>query len=142
MTQPQPGRLSTPLKLGLWLAQTIICILFVLFGCLKLMLPVEKLAAMWVWPGQVPVWLLHLVGVLDIAGGIGVLLPAITHIQPRLVVYAALGCTALQLCAIIFHVSRGEVGVVWLNCILLGLAAFILWGRGRKAPTGLATSRA
>ena len=97
-------------------------------------MPVDKLAEMWIWPGQVPSWFLHLTGILDVAGGIGVLLPAMTRIQPRLTVYAALGCTLLQIAAIIFHLSRGEAAAVPLNIVLLALSVFILWGRGRPAP--------
>jgi hypothetical protein len=128
---PAAGR---PLRIGLWTAQAIVFALFSLFGSMKLFMPVDRLAAMWVWPGQVPTWFLHLTGVLDIAGGIGVLLPAITRIQPRLTVFAALGCTLLQIAAIMFHLSRGEAAVVPLNAVLLALSAFILWGRGKQAP--------
>jgi DoxX-like protein len=125
---------SRPLTIGLWTAQTIVFALFTLFGSMKLFMPVDKLAAMWVWPGQVPIWFLHLTGSLDVAGGMGVLLPAITRVQPRLTVLAALGCSLLQIAAIIFHVSRGEAAVVPLNAALLALSVFILWGRGRQAP--------
>jgi DoxX-like family len=109
-------------------------LLFTLAGGMKLFMPVEQLAAMWVWPGQVPEWFLRLIGVLDAAGGVGVLLPAVTRTQPRLTVFAALGCTLLQIAAIIFHLSRDEASAVPLNIVLLALPAFILWGRGKRAP--------
>ena len=101
---------------------------------MKFFMPVDQLAAMWVWPGDVPVWFLRLMGIIDFAGGVGVLLPALTRIQPRLTVLAALGCALLQIAAMIFHLSRGEAPAVPLNVILLALSAFILWGRGRRAP--------
>lgn len=126
------------MQIGIWAAQVLVFTLFTLFGCMKVFMPVEKLAAMWVWPGEVPVWFLHLTGILDIAGGVGILLPSVTKIKPRLAVIAALGCTLLQIAAIIFHVSRGEAAVVWLNTILLALSLFVLWGRGSKAPIGTA----
>ena len=103
---------------------------------MKLFMPVDSLAAMWVWPGQLPAWFLRLMGLIDLAGGLGVLLPALTRIQPRLTVLAALGCVLLQISAIVFHVSRGETFVTPLNFVLLGLSMFILWGRGWKAPIG------
>jgi uncharacterized membrane protein YphA (DoxX/SURF4 family) len=112
---------STP-SAGLWLAQSLIFASFVTFGCMKMFMPVSQLAAMWVWPGQLPVPFLRFMGLVDAAGGIGVLLPALTRIQPRLTVLAALGCTVLQICAIIFHVSRGEASVTPLNFILLSPA--------------------
>ena len=60
------------------------------------------------------------------------LLPAITRIQPRLTVYAALGCTLTQIAAIIFHFARGEVVAAPLNIVLLALSVFIIWGRGKQ----------
>ena len=125
---------GAPLRIGLWTAQIIVFALFTLFGSMKLLMPVDKLAEMWIWPGQVPSWFLHLTGILDVVGGLGVLLPAVTRIQPRLTVLAALGCTLLQIAAIIFHLSRDEAAVVPLNSVLLALSVFILWGRGRHAP--------
>ena len=122
------------LRVWLWTTQIILFALFTLFGAMKLFMPVDKLAAMWHWPGQVPVWFLHLTGILDTAGGIGILLPAVTRILPRLTVLAALGCTLLQIAAIVFHLSRGEAAVIPLNLFLLALAAFVLWGRGTRDP--------
>ncbi|ARQ61839.1 UNVERIFIED_ORG: putative membrane protein YphA (DoxX/SURF4 family) [Rhizobium etli] len=128
---PRAGRL---LQIAIWSAQVLIFAAFTLFGCMKFFMPVDQLAAMWVWPGQVPAWFLRLMGIIDFAGGVGVLLPALTRIQPRLTVLAAIGCVLLQIAAMIFHLSRGEAPALPLNVILLGLSAFILWGRGRRAP--------
>lgn len=122
------------LRIGLWIAQVLIFAAFTLFGYMKFFTPIDQLAAMWVWPGDVPPWFLRLMGLIDIAGGIGILLPALTRILPRLTVLAALGCVLLQIAAIIFHTSRGELPALPLNAILLPICLFILWGRGKKAP--------
>jgi uncharacterized membrane protein YphA (DoxX/SURF4 family) len=122
------------LLIGLWSAQVLLFIAFTLFGCMKFFMPVDQLAAMWVWPDDVPAWFLRLMGIIDFAGGVGVLLPALTRIQPRLTVLAALGCVLLQIAAMIFHLSRGEAPALPLNVILLALSAFILWGRRKRAP--------
>jgi hypothetical protein len=86
------------------------------------------------WTGEHSEAFVRIIGLIDLAGGIGILLPALTRILPRLTVLAALGCTVLQVFAITFHVSRGEAAVTPLNLVLLALAVFVLWGRGRKAP--------
>jgi hypothetical protein len=122
------------LQIGLWSAQVLSFALFTSSGGMKLLMPVEQLAAMWHWPGQVPLWFLYFTAVVDVAGGVGVLLPALTRIQPRLTVLAALGCTVLQILAISFHLFRGEVHALPLNFVMLSLSIVILWGRGKKAP--------
>jgi uncharacterized membrane protein YphA (DoxX/SURF4 family) len=132
VSPPPAGKL---LQIGLWTAQVLIFAAFILFGLQKLFMPGEALAAMWQtqWPIEYP-RLLRFTGLIDVAVGLGILLPALTRIQPRLTVLAALGCTLLQICAIIFHATRGEFAALPLNFILLPLVAFILWGRGKKAP--------
>ena len=128
---PGPGK---PLRIGLWIAQVLVFVAFTLFGSMKFFVPIDELAAMWIWPGVVPPWFLHLIGLLDIAGGLGILLPALTRIQPRLGVAAAVGCVLLQISAVVFHTIRGECRALPLNFILLALSVFILWGRGTKVP--------
>jgi hypothetical protein len=51
-----------------------------------------------------------------------------------LTVFTALGCTVLQILAIGFHASRGELALTPFNFFLLALRAFVLWGRYKKAP--------
>lgn len=53
----------------------------------------------------------------------------LTGVQPRLTVFAAAGLVVLQICAMVFHVSRAEYQVLPINLVLLLLAAFIAWGR-------------
>ena len=67
---------------------------------------------------------------------IGLILPALTRILPRLTPLAALGVSIIQVLAMLFHVSRGEFMVLPLNVVLLALSLFVLWGRERKAPIG------
>jgi hypothetical protein len=126
-----PGR---SLRIGLWVAQALIFFAFASAGLVKLLTPIPQLAAMMPWAGQYSETFVRFIGVIDLAGGIGILLPALTRILPRLTVLAALGCTVLQVFALVFHISRGEAEVTPLNFVLLALALFVLWGRGRKAP--------
>lgn len=127
----QPGR---ALRIGLWIAQVLIFAAFASAGLVKLLTPIPQLAAMMPWAGQYSEPFVRFIGLVDLAGGIGILLPALTRILPRLTVLAALGCSVLQVFALVFHISRGEAAVTPLNIVLLGLALFVLWGRGRKAP--------
>jgi uncharacterized membrane protein YphA (DoxX/SURF4 family) len=126
-----PGR---ALRIGLWAAQIVLAVVFISAGFVKLTTPIPQLAAMMPWAGQYSETFVHAVALVDLAGGIGILLPALTRILPRLTVLAALGCAVLQVIALVFHLSRGEAEVAPLNIILLALSLFVLWGRSSKAP--------
>ncbi|CAM8652457.1 DoxX family [Comamonadaceae bacterium] len=121
------------LGVGLWAAQLVLAF-FLLFGAyMKLAAPADEVAKMMVWAAQYPA-LKTFTGIVDLLGGLGILLPALTRIQPRLTALAALGIIVLQVLAFAFHGSRGEWPATPFNVILLGLAAFVYWGRSKAAP--------
>jgi DoxX-like family len=125
---------STGLSVSLWVIQSLLCLLFAGTGLWKLVTPVPQLAAQFPWMGQVPVTFMRATGLIDLLGGIGVLLPAITRVKPRLTALAAFGCAVLQACAIVFHVARGEAANTPFSFLLLALSLFVFWGRHSKAP--------
>jgi len=132
-----PPRTSPPgaaFRTTLWTTQAALAAIFVGGGIWKLVTPIEDAAATFPWAGEVPSVVFLGTAVLDVLGGLGVLLPSLTRIRPGLTVLAALGCGALQVGAVVFHVSRGEGGDVGINVVLLAVAAFIAWGRRSRAP--------
>ena len=122
------------LSAGLWLAQFAAALVFLASGLAKLFTPMPELAAMMTWPGEYPEAFVRGIGLVDLAGGVGLLLPSLTRIRPRLSVLAAFCCVQLQLLAIGFHAMRGELTVLPLNFVLLPLCMLVLWGRGRWLP--------
>ncbi len=136
MTLPQsaPGQASQSLRVWLWVAQVLVFGVFCVAGAMKVTMPVRDISRMWPWTGLVPQHFLRFIGLVDLAGGIGILLPSLTRVAPWLTVAAALGCAVLQVLAIGFHASRGEITLTSLNFLLLGLSAFVMWGRYKKAP--------
>ena len=129
-----PAAAGTPLRAGLWVAQVLIAVAFCGAGFTKFFTPIPELSQMMPWTGQLPVAFVRFIGLVDLAGGLGILLPALTRIKPGLTVLAALGCVVLQILAIAFHASRGEFMVLPLNFVLLPLSAFVLWGRSKRVP--------
>lgn len=125
---------SKRLRIGLWVAQALVFIIFVFSGFTKLATPISELSQMMPWTGQYSEYFVRFIGLVDLAGGIGILLPSLTRILPQLTVLAALGCTILQVLAIAFHASRGEFLVLPFNAVLISLSIFVLWGRSKKAP--------
>lgn len=134
MSSPAVETVSRTVRVCLWVVQILLFLVFTGTGLWKLFTPIPQLAAMIPWAGEVPAPFLHATAVLDLLGGIGILLPAVTRIAPALTVLAALGCAALQVGAIVFHLSRGEAADTPFNVLLAALALFVAWGRRSKAP--------
>lgn len=120
--------------IALWAGQIALALLY-LMGAWFHFLPPEEAAAMGaVWMSEVPIALPRFIGVMEVLGVIGLILPAATRIMPHLTVWAAAGLLAIQALAIPFHAVRGEFEPLPFNLIYVALAVFVLWGRARKAP--------
>jgi len=128
----QPQRTPQVLNLSLWAVQILVFIAFAIAAWMKIMFPIAKLAGIWPWAGVLSPFEVRGLGAIDLLGGLGLVLPMLTRICPRLTVAAALGCGALQICAMIFHTLRGEINVTPVNIVLLAMVIFIAWGRGRS----------
>ena len=120
--------------IALWVAQGLLAALFLMAGLMKLTQPVDALAQQLPWVTSVPELLVRFIGLAELAGALGLVLPAALRVQPRLTVLAALGLVAVMVLATLFHVTRGELSVVPMNVVIAAHAGFVAWGRTRKAP--------
>ncbi|GAB4029975.1 DoxX family protein [Spirosoma gilvum] len=101
---------------------------------MKLAQPINQLSAMWPWTGQIPTALVKATGIIDLLGAIGLVLPSLLRIQPKLTPIAAVGIIIQMLCAGIFHIVRGEASVTGVNIVFGLMTAFVAWGRFAKVP--------
>lgn len=121
-------------NIAIWAGQIALALLY-LMGAWFHFFPPEQAAAMGaVWMTEVPIALPRFIGVMEVLGVLGLILPAATRIMPHLTVWAAAGLLAIQALAIPFHAVRGEFEPLPFNLIYVALAVFVLWGRARKAP--------
>ena len=125
---------SKALPITLWIIQLLLASSMIWAGSVKLLKPVEEVAAMWPWAGEVSETFLKFTGVIDLLAGIGLILPSLLRIKPELTSITAIGVIVLMICAGAFHISRGEGSNIAPNIIFATMAAFIAWGRFRKAP--------
>lgn len=122
------------MKYALWIVQILLALAFLTAGWMKLTMPIEQLAQSMVWPGDIPAGLVRFIGLAELAGALGLVLPALTRIQPQLTPLAGAGLALVQFLAIGFHLTRGEFSYLGINIVLLALAAFAAYGRWKLVP--------
>jgi putative oxidoreductase len=122
------------LRGALWLAQILLALVFAFTGTGSLLRPVEDLAAVAVWPGEVPVALVRFIGAAELAGALGLILPSVTRIRPGLTPLAAAGLSVVMLFAAAYNLSQERWSPMTLNLLLGSLAAFVALGRARWLP--------
>jgi uncharacterized membrane protein YphA (DoxX/SURF4 family) len=109
----------------LWTVQILLAFIFLLAGSMKLILPIEMMTVQMPLPGQ----LLRFIGVCEVAGALGLILPGLTRIQRRLTPLAACGLVVIMVGAVVFTLaSQGGAGAV-VPLVVGGLAACVAYGR-------------
>ena len=117
------------MNIALWVVQVLVAIMFLLAGFPKTFQPIDTVAKRLTWAKEFPAWLVRFIGIAELLGGVGLILPALTHIVPSLTAIAAVGLVLVMVCAIIFHISRKEYPGISVGVVLLVLAAFVAYGR-------------
>jgi len=130
--QPRP---SKAINVILWIAQIFLSACFIWAATMKLFQPIDKLSAMWPWTAQIPIAMVKLTGIIDLLAALGLILPGLLRIKPKLTPFTAIGVIVLMVCASIFHILRGEACVIAVNIVFAVIAAFIAWGRFKKHRT-------
>jgi hypothetical protein len=118
----------------LWIIQALLAAAYALTGSMKAFRPLEQLSKNMGWVSAVPAALVRFVGIAEVLGAIGLILPMLTNNAPGLTIVAAAGLALVQVCAIVFHLSRNEARMVPGNVVLLLLALFIVIGRVAIVP--------
>ncbi|MEI8005935.1 MAG: DoxX family protein [Bacteroidota bacterium] len=123
---------SKTLNIILWIAQIILAGVFIMAGFMKSTMPIEQLSASLPWAKDVPSWLVRFIGISELLGALGLILPSLFKIKPMLTPLAAAGIIAIMIMAAFFHISRSEFSGVAFTVVLALVAAFIGWGRWKK----------
>ena len=124
---------SRRLHMGLWVAQGLLALVFGMAGSLKLFAPIADLAEKMSWVKDSSPALVRFIGASELAGALGLILPSLTRILPKLTGLAALGLLLVMILGGAVHVLHGEANRLPVNVLLAGLAGFIAWGRLRAA---------
>lgn len=120
---------SKTLTIALWAMQGLLAASMLWAASMKLFQPVEKLALMWPWAGQVSKSLVKFTGIIDLLAGIGIITPTFFKIKPQLTVITAWAIVLLMICASVFHILRDETSLIGANIVFAMMAVFVAWGR-------------
>src|SRR5229473_2126118 len=116
------------MNVALWVTQGILAFVFVMAGGMKLF-SYQKYRAMLEKSGPTSLThgLITLIGIAELAGAAGMVLPITLNVAPWLTVWAAAGLAVIMLSATVFHVRRREPPI--MTAVLFVLAVLVVVGR-------------
>jgi uncharacterized membrane protein YphA (DoxX/SURF4 family) len=124
-SRSQSQRQRRALSIALWSVQGVLTLIFLFAGSMKLILPLEMLTAHMPLPGL----FLRFIGLCEVAGALGLILPGVTRIRRGLTPLAACGLVVIMAGAVVLTLaSEGVVGAV-VPLVVGALAACVASGR-------------
>jgi hypothetical protein len=123
------------MNIALWIIQILLALLFLFAGGTKLILPTEVLRSMGP-PNQIE-WsglFLKFIGVCEVLGALGLLLPGILRKRPGLTPLAATGLVIIMIGAVVTTLASLGAAAAISPLIVALLCAFVAYGRWRLAP--------
>jgi hypothetical protein len=121
------------MNVALWIVQALLGLFFALgSGAPKLLLPPEALPM----PIPLPGPFLRFIGVVEVLGGLGLILPGLLRVRPGLTPLAAVGLVLVTIGATAYQLAAAQPASA-LFALVVGLfCAFVAYGRWRLAPVG------
>src|SRR5213594_1059728 len=120
------------MNIALWIIQVLLSLLFLFAGTTKFVMPVEEMNRQ--APVVLPGLFLHFIGVCEVLGGLGLILPGLLRIRPGLTPLAAVGLMIIMVGAIVITLQGGLLAAALISLLVGLLAAFVAYGRWRLAP--------
>jgi uncharacterized membrane protein YphA (DoxX/SURF4 family) len=113
------------MNIALWIVQGLLALFYLIAGARKVF-QTQKFQQEMKWSASKKKSYLVFIGIAEMAGAVGLVLPMLTGILPWLTVAAAAGLALVQLLAIItVHIPEKEYNVLPMNLLLLALALFV-----------------
>ena len=116
----------------LWIIQILLGLLFVFSGSMKFVMSVDQMNAQ--APVVLPGIFLHFIGVCEILGGFGLILPSVLRIKPGLTPLAAAGLAIITAGATVITLMGPMKGMALVPLVTCVLCIFVAYGRWRIAP--------
>lgn len=109
----------------LWTVQGLLAALFLFAGSMKLVMPIAEMTKQIAMPGA----FLRFIGVAEVLGAIGLILPRALRIQERLTPLAAIGLVIIMAGATVLNLSVGMVGPAAMTLVVGVMAGSVAYGR-------------
>jgi uncharacterized membrane protein YphA (DoxX/SURF4 family) len=120
------------MNIALWIIQALLAALFLFAGGIKLVMPIEEMTKQMALP--MPGWFLRFIGVAEVLGGIGLILPWLLRIRPGLTALAAAGLVIIMIGATVLTLMTGDTAMALIPLVVGILCVFVAYGRWRIAP--------
>ncbi|MFI0903526.1 DoxX family protein [Streptomyces sioyaensis] len=114
------------MNVAYWIVAGLLALFYLYAGGAKVVRSSEQLRPMMAWVDSTPMPAVRAIGVVEVLGAIGLILPPLTGIAPWLTLAAAIGFEALQIGATRVHLSRGDHQIA-LNLALVLAGAVTIW---------------
>lgn len=115
---------------ALWFVQALLALMFLFAGGMKLVVPPDVLASMGS-PNQIPLpgWFVRFIGVAEVLGALGLILPGLFRVRKGLTPLAAVGLAVIMAGAVALGVAADGVAAGVVPLVVGLLAAFVAYGR-------------
>ena len=113
------------MNIVLWIIAVVLAAAFAAAGVMKATTPKEKLAQNMGWVEDFSAGTIKLIGVVEVLGAVGLVLPAALDIAPVLTPLAAGGLAVMMVLAAVVHARRKEYPFIGVNVVLGGLALLV-----------------
>jgi len=113
-----------------WIIQGILAVAYVMAGVMKSTQPPDKLVNLGLkWVGRLKVSTVRFIGISELLGAIGLILPEALDVYPILTPIAASGLSLLMLLASVHHLKHKEKQAAIFTFVLMLLAVFVAFER-------------
>lgn len=117
-------------NIALWIIQVLLALLFMFSGVMKFVMPIEVMTKQ----VPLPASFLYFIGVAEILGGIGLVLPWLLGIKRFLTPLAAGGLTIIMIGATAITAIYVSIPQAVLPLVIGVLTALVTFGRRRSEP--------
>ena len=115
------------MTVSLWIIQGLLALLFLFAGSMKLIMPIEMMTAQMTVP--LPGLFLRFIGVAEVAGAFGLILPGLLRIRPGLTPLAGACLVIIMIGATVVTLLGGDVAAALFPLVVGLLCAAVAYGR-------------